>query len=129
MQHAPDIRIAPRTYSLNPECNRYQVPLGELDALRMSDIPPHHHPEVMGVPMPAGLTPILVLRSGLRLDARLGGTTAGPTDSLRLVFTRVGAIRGRREAMPPAGRTGVSLPGTSVGGDRRCLPFSRGDGG
>jgi len=54
MQHAPDIRIGNRTYSLNPECNRYQVPLEELDALRMIDIPPHHHLEVMGVPMPTG---------------------------------------------------------------------------
>ena len=52
MQHAPVIRIGDQAYSLNPECNRYQVPLEELGLLRMIDIPPHHHLEVMGVPLP-----------------------------------------------------------------------------
>lgn len=53
---APVIAIEDRTYSLNPECNRYQVPLEELASLRMIDIPPHHHLEVLGVPVPTDQT-------------------------------------------------------------------------
>ncbi|MGB7989042.1 MAG: toll/interleukin-1 receptor domain-containing protein [Candidatus Methylophosphatis roskildensis] len=54
MRDAPAIHIDGRTYLLNPECNRYQVPLDQLGSLRMADIPPHHHLEVLGVQVPAG---------------------------------------------------------------------------
>jgi len=54
MPSSPVIRIQDRVYALNLECNRYQVPLDELGSLRMIDIPPHHHLEVLGVPVPAG---------------------------------------------------------------------------
>jgi hypothetical protein len=54
MQNAPIIRIGGRTFAMNPECNRYQVPLDQLGSLRMIDIPPHHHLEVLDVPLPTG---------------------------------------------------------------------------
>lgn len=56
MLDTPVIHIEGRTYSLNLECNRYQVPLDELGSLRMIDIPSHHHLEVLGVPLPTDQT-------------------------------------------------------------------------
>lgn len=49
---AQTIRIADRTYSLNPEVDRYQIPMDELGPLRMIDIPAHSHLEILGLPMP-----------------------------------------------------------------------------
>lgn len=47
-----NIRIADRTYSRNPEVDRFQIPMGELGPLRMVDIPEHSHLEVLGLPLP-----------------------------------------------------------------------------
>ncbi len=47
-----NIRIADRTYSRNPEVDRFQIPMDELGPLRMVDIPEHSHLEVLGLPLP-----------------------------------------------------------------------------
>lgn len=48
----PTIRIAGRTYVKNPSVDRFQVALSELENLRMCDIPPASHLEVLGIPLP-----------------------------------------------------------------------------
>ncbi len=47
-----NISIADRTYGRNPAVDRFQIPMGELGALRMVDIPEHSHLEVLGLPLP-----------------------------------------------------------------------------
>ncbi len=54
------ICIGNRTYRLNPEVDRYQVPYSELGDLRMRDIPPHSHLEILEMPGPRGATDIEV---------------------------------------------------------------------
>jgi len=48
------IEISGRTYSKNPEVDRYQIHINELDSLRMCDIPPASHLEILGLPEPSG---------------------------------------------------------------------------
>lgn len=52
MSVRPIIRIGESAYAANPEVDRYQIPLDELRGLRMMDIPPHSHVEVMDMPAP-----------------------------------------------------------------------------
>jgi hypothetical protein len=42
-----EIIIAGRVYRKNPEVDRYQIHINELGDLRMSDIPPHSHLEIL----------------------------------------------------------------------------------
>jgi hypothetical protein len=48
------IQISDRTYARNPEVDRYQININELEDLRMCDIPPKSHLEILGLPMPDG---------------------------------------------------------------------------
>ena len=50
-----EIIISGRIYRRNPEVDRYQIHLNELGDLRMSDIPPHSHLEILGLPEPKDL--------------------------------------------------------------------------
>ena len=51
-----EIAIGGRVYRKNPEVDRYQVHLGDLGDLRMSEIPPHSHLEILGLPEPNGVS-------------------------------------------------------------------------
>ena len=51
---SPTITIGSRTFRKNSEVDRYQIPLDELGDFRMSQIPPHSHVEILGLPEPAG---------------------------------------------------------------------------
>lgn len=53
MSH-PAINVSGRLYARNPEVDRYQIDVAELDDLRMCDIPPHSHLEITGLPIPTG---------------------------------------------------------------------------
>lgn len=46
------IRIGNRTYGVNAEVERYQIPFGELGDLRVNQIPPHSHIEILGLATP-----------------------------------------------------------------------------
>ncbi len=48
------IVISGRIYVRNPEVDRYQIPIEELDTLRMRDIPPRSHLEILRLPEPTG---------------------------------------------------------------------------
>ncbi len=51
-----EIAISGRVYRRNPEVDRFQIPLEDLGELRMMDIPPSSHLEVLGLPAPSGAT-------------------------------------------------------------------------
>lgn len=53
MKH-PAITVSGRLYTKNPDVDRYQIDVAELDDLRMCDIPPHSHLEIMGLPVQDG---------------------------------------------------------------------------
>lgn len=48
------IQISGRTYARNPAVDRYQIDISELEDLRMCDIPPQSHLEILGLPQPDG---------------------------------------------------------------------------
>jgi len=48
------INVSGRVYTKNPAVDRYQIDVAELGTLRMCDIPPHSHLEIMGLPQPTG---------------------------------------------------------------------------
>lgn len=48
------IKASGRLYRKNPAVDRYQIDVAELGDLRMCDIPPHSHLEIMGLPQPMG---------------------------------------------------------------------------
>ena len=48
------INASGRLYRKNPAVDRYQIDYAELGDLRMCDIPPHSHLEIMGLPQPVG---------------------------------------------------------------------------
>jgi hypothetical protein len=48
------IQVSGRTYTRNPDVDRYQIDFHELDDLRMCDIPPQSHLEILGLPHPTG---------------------------------------------------------------------------
>ena len=50
-----EIMISGRVYRKNPEVDRYQIHLDDLGDLRMRDIPPHSHLEILGLPEPKGV--------------------------------------------------------------------------
>lgn len=52
MRNSREIIIAGRVYRRNPEVDRYQIHLDELGDLRMKDIPPHSHVEILGIAVP-----------------------------------------------------------------------------
>lgn len=52
MRRTDSIQVEGRVYHRNPEVDRFQIPLSELGALRMVDVPAHSHLEVLGIPMP-----------------------------------------------------------------------------
>lgn len=56
MQAGQQIKIGSRVYYKNPEVDRYQVHLNELENFPMGQIPPHSHVEVLGLPEPHGLS-------------------------------------------------------------------------
>ncbi len=51
----PEITIGSRVYRKNPAVDRYQIHLDELGELKMCDIPPHSHLEILGFPEPPGV--------------------------------------------------------------------------
>ena len=64
------ITIDGRVYSRNPAVDRYQIDVSELGELRMCDIPPNSHVEILGLPAPKGAWEIEVygLNSGREGD-------------------------------------------------------------
>jgi hypothetical protein len=64
------IDINGRSYQKNPEVDRYQIDVSELGNLRMRDIPPNSHLEIVGLPAPKGAGAIEVygLNSGRDSD-------------------------------------------------------------
>ena len=46
--------VSGRVYHKNPQVDRYQIQLDELGDLRMREIPPHSHVEILGIPLPRG---------------------------------------------------------------------------
>ncbi len=50
-----EIMTSGRVYRKNPEVDRYQIHLDDLGDLRMRDIPPHSHLEILGLPEPKGV--------------------------------------------------------------------------
>lgn len=54
MTESRAIMISGRAYRKNPEVDRYQIHLDELGDLRMNEIPPHSHVEILGIPGPSG---------------------------------------------------------------------------
>ncbi len=54
MRANSEIVISGRVYRRNPAVDRFQIPLEELGELRMMDIPPRSHLEVMNLPAPIG---------------------------------------------------------------------------
>ena len=94
MQVKPTIEISGRTYSINSEVNRYQIHINELDELRMCDIPPTSHLEILGLPQPKGSfdLEVFALHSGTyphggSLEIYGGCSFKGSTeDRSRIVF-------------------------------------------
>jgi hypothetical protein len=51
-----EIVVGDRVYRKEPAVDRYQIPVHELGDLRMMDIPPHSHLEIIGLPEPCGVS-------------------------------------------------------------------------
>jgi len=52
MNNNREITISGRVYRKNTEVDRYQIHLDDLGDFQMSDIPPHSHVEILGIPKP-----------------------------------------------------------------------------
>jgi len=63
-----EITIFGRVYRRNPEVDRYQIHLDELEGLEMREIPTHSHLKILGLPEPKGVCSIEVF-----------GLNAGPS--------------------------------------------------
>jgi hypothetical protein len=48
------IQIGGRIYLRHPDVDRYQIPFAELGDLRMGEVPPHSHVEILDLPEPSG---------------------------------------------------------------------------
>ncbi|HYK03200.1 MAG TPA: toll/interleukin-1 receptor domain-containing protein [Thermoanaerobaculia bacterium] len=70
MQSVRTITVDGRVYFRNPAVDRYQIDVSELGDLRMRDIPPSSHVEILGLPAPKGAAEIEVygLNSGREGD-------------------------------------------------------------
>jgi len=84
------INVSGRIYTKNPDVDRYQIDLQELGDLRMCDIPPRSHLEIMGLPQPAGAEiEVYGLNTGNQADLCVYGGVGfqvDPTDVPRMVL-------------------------------------------
>lgn len=83
-------------YARNPAVDRYQIPIDELGDLRMCDIPPLSHVEILGLPQPRDMTSqeVYALHSGTypkdgSLEVYGGGTFQSDTDGLHRAIARL----------------------------------------
>lgn len=110
----PKISIGDREYTINPDVDRYQVALNDLGDLRMSEIPPHSHLEIMGLqPLEGSFeTEVYGLNAGdageIEYLEIYGGTSIRVTsDDLPRMMRRL------RHAFPDRGERGF-LPNPNI---------------
>ena len=103
------ITISGRVYRKNPEVDRYQIHLDDLGDLRMQDIPPNSHLEILGLPEPrdAEVVEVYGLNNGSELSVYGGVSFKVPTGEASRIVAR---LRRAFPSMVPNGQRGFEIP-------------------
>lgn len=117
MTRSDSIRIGDRVYHRNWQVDRFQIPLEELGDLRMCDIPPHSHLEVLGIPMPpAEFEPeVRIVNGGDDADNEFISVYGGASIPVTYESAHLAVARLQRAFPgPPAYWAGNDIPRISV---------------